>query len=165
MGMYATTANPHSILFSILFYSTLFLCQCVTSPPHLIDAEFDKLNALTVYLFIYGTTALSGPRSPHYRGFTITLNDTHSVGLLWTRDRPNARDLHLTRHNTHNRQTSMPSAGLEPISPARERPKTQALDRAATGTGHICTTGNYSQKMATNLCSYCTTIPICPLNR
>jgi hypothetical protein len=31
----------------------------------------------------------SGPGPPHYRGFTITLRHTpHSVGLLWTRDRP-----------------------------------------------------------------------------
>ena len=88
--MYAAKANFDSILFYILFYATLFLCQCVTSPPHLIDAEFDKLNALTVYVFIYGTTATSGPRPSHYRGFTITLNDTHSVGLLWISDRPKA---------------------------------------------------------------------------
>ena len=45
------------------------------------------------------------------------------------------RDLYLTTHNTHNRQTSMPPAGFEPTIPAGERPQTYALDRAATGTG------------------------------
>jgi hypothetical protein len=45
------------------------------------------------------------------------------------------RDLYLTTHNTHNRQTSMPSVGFEPMISAGERPQTYALDRAATGTG------------------------------
>ena len=41
----------------------------------------------------------------------------------------------FTTHNTHNRQTSMPPVGFEPIISAGERPKTCALDRAATGNG------------------------------
>ena len=45
------------------------------------------------------------------------------------------RDLYLTTHNTHNRQTSMPPEGFEPAIPASERSQTYALDRAATGTG------------------------------
>jgi len=46
------------------------------------------------------------------------------------------RDLYLTTHNTHNRQTSMPPVGFEPTISAGERPQTHALDRAATGTGN-----------------------------
>ena len=42
------------------------------------------------------------------------------------------RDLYLT---THNKQTSMPPVGFEPTISAGERPKTYALDRAATGIG------------------------------
>ena len=45
------------------------------------------------------------------------------------------RDLYLTTHNTHNRQTSMPPVEFGPTIPASERPQTYALDRAATGTG------------------------------
>ena len=45
------------------------------------------------------------------------------------------RDLYLTTHNTHNRQTSMPPVGFEPTISASERPQTYALDRAATETG------------------------------
>ena len=45
------------------------------------------------------------------------------------------RDLYLTTHNAHNRQTSMPLVGFKPTISADERPKTYALDRAATGTG------------------------------
>ena len=45
------------------------------------------------------------------------------------------RDLYLTTYNVHNRQTSTPPVGFEPIIPASERPQTYTLDRAATGTG------------------------------
>ena len=47
------------------------------------------------------------------------------------------RDLYLTTHNTHNRQTSVPSVGFEPTISAGVRPQTYALDRVATGTGRI----------------------------
>jgi hypothetical protein len=40
------------------------------------------------------------------------------------------RDLYLTTHNTHNRQTSMPPVGFETTILAGERPQTHALDRA-----------------------------------
>jgi len=43
------------------------------------------------------------------------------------------RDLYLTTHNTHNRQTSMPPAGFETTISADERPQTYALDGVATG--------------------------------
>ena len=45
------------------------------------------------------------------------------------------RDLYLTTHNTHNRQTSMAPVGFEPTISPSERPQTYALDRVATGTG------------------------------
>ena len=47
------------------------------------------------------------------------------------------RDLYLTTHNTHNRQTSMPPVGFEPTISAGKRPPAHALDRTATGTGHL----------------------------
>jgi len=37
-----------------------------------------------------------------------------------------SRDLYLTTHNNHNRQTSMPPVGFEPTTPAGERPQTYA---------------------------------------
>jgi hypothetical protein len=45
------------------------------------------------------------------------------------------RDLYVTPRNTHNRQTSMPPVGFEPMISAGERPQTYALERAATETG------------------------------
>jgi hypothetical protein len=50
------------------------------------------------------------------------------------------RDLYLTTHNTHNRQTSMPPVGFEPAIPSSKRLQSYALDRAATGTGPIAYT-------------------------
>ena len=43
------------------------------------------------------------------------------------------RDLYLTTHNTHNRQTTMSPVGFEPTISAGEWPQTYALDCAATG--------------------------------
>ena len=45
------------------------------------------------------------------------------------------RDLYLTTHDTHNRQTSMPPVGFEPTISAGERPQKYTLDLAVTGTG------------------------------
>jgi len=66
----------------------------------------------------------------------ITLNDTHTIGRTRL-DEGSARrrDLYLTTHNTHKRQTSMPPEGFEPAIPASERSQTQVLDRATTGIG------------------------------
>ena len=46
------------------------------------------------------------------------------------------RDLYLTTHNTHDKQTSIPPLGFEPTISACERTQTYAFDRAATGTGN-----------------------------
>ena len=68
-----------------------------------------------------------------YRGFTNTLRHA-TVGRTpldaWSARR---RDLYLTTHNTHNRQTSMPPVGFEPTISVRERPQTHVLDLPATG--------------------------------
>jgi len=81
--------------------------------------------------FSHGPTAADGPGPPHYRGFTTTFS--HATLRRAPLDRWSAgrRDLYLTRHNTHKRQTSMPSAGFKPAIPS----KRAALDRAAIGNG------------------------------
>jgi len=70
-----------------------------------------------------------------YRGFAITLR--HATLGRNPPDECSARrrDLYLTTHNTHKRQTSMPPACFEPTIPGSDRPKTYALDRTATGIG------------------------------
>jgi len=57
------------------------------------------------------------------------------------------RDLYLTTHNTHNRQTPMPPVGFEPTISAGERPQTYILDHAATGTSiHVTLHDHFSSK-------------------
>jgi hypothetical protein len=91
-----------------------------------------QLHAQAAFFF-HSATAHRGPGSPHYRGFTIILRHT-TLGRTpldeWSARR---RDLYLTTHNIHKRQTSMLLAGFEPAIPPSERPQTHALDRAATG--------------------------------
>jgi hypothetical protein len=49
--------------------------------------NYKKLPTLNYFSSI-GATAPTGPGPPHYRGFTITL--THTTGLIWTSDQPDA---------------------------------------------------------------------------
>ena len=50
------------------------------------------------------------------------------------------RDLYLTTHNIHERQTSVPPPGgiRTRNAPTSQRPQTHALDRLATGAGTLC---------------------------
>jgi len=85
--------------------------------------------------FIVAPTTPSGPRPPHYRGFTIILR--HTTLSRNPLDEWSARRLYLylKTHNTHKKQTSTPPTGFEPTISAGERPQTHSLDSAATGTG------------------------------
>ena len=58
------------------------------------------------------------------------------------------RDLYLTTHNKHNRETSMTPVGFKPIISAGERPQTHALDSAATGTNKKLLGTNYNARMS-----------------
>ena len=57
------------------------------------------------------------------------------------------RDLYLTTHNIHKRQTSMYLAGFEPAIPASERTQTHALDRAATEISILSSYLNFEEKI------------------
>ena len=71
------------------------------------------------------------------------------------------RDLSLTTHNTHNRQTSTPPVGFEPTISAGERPQTHTLDRAATETGWCNVTLNkFKFKLPGSNSTFC--IADCP---
>jgi hypothetical protein len=64
--------------------------------------------------------------------YSVTYTHTHTEDLLWTKD----RDLYLTTHSTHNRLTSMPSAGCGiPAIPGSKRPQMHTFERAASGIG------------------------------
>jgi hypothetical protein len=72
-----------------------------------------------VFLSPHGATAPRGPGPPHYRGFTTTPRHT-TLGMtpLGTRS-VRCREIHLTRHNTHTRQTSMPPRGVRTRIPSK----------------------------------------------
>jgi len=78
-----------------------------------------------------GSTALVGQDLLSVAVSRSYSDTPHSVGLLWTSDRPLQRPLRYGIQ--HLQETFMPPAGLEPAIPASERPQNNALDRAATG--------------------------------
>ena len=82
-----------------------------------------------------GETGPSGLGLSHNRGFTITLSYTTLGRTPLDKCSARRRELYVTRHNTHNRQTSMYPPGFEPAIPGDERPQTHALDRTPTGIG------------------------------
>jgi len=86
--------------------------------------------------FFCGVATQRGSWPPHSWGFLDHTKRHTTVGRTpleeWS---PRRRDLYLTTHNTHNRQTSMPPVRFKPTISAGERQQTYALYRAATGTG------------------------------
>jgi len=109
-----------------------------------VTTNFDKhclfcalQHGIWVHIFFFcGAATQCGSRPPHSWGFLDHTQRRTTVGRTplyeWS---ARCRDLYLTTHNTHNRQTSMPPVGFEPAISAGERPQTYALDRATTGTG------------------------------
>jgi hypothetical protein len=84
-----------------------------------------------------------------FRGFMITLFRHTTVGRTHLNEGPTRRrDLYLTTHNIHKRQTSMPPVGFEPTILVNERPQTHSLDRTATGIGKC----NVNLQIASMLC-------------
>ena len=87
-----------------------------------------KIANKTLVIYIHGETA------PVSQGLLIIENSRSHSGTALSRtflDEWSARhrNLYLTTHNTHNRQTSIPPAVFEPAIPANKRPQTHSLDR------------------------------------
>ena len=95
--------------------------------------------------------------SPHWaRASSFTRSSDHTKRTTVGRtplDEGSARrkDLYLTTHNIHNRETSMPPEVFEPTIAAGERLHTHALNRPATGTGHDSVTGSDYSLIASNV--------------
>ena len=97
-----------------------------------------QIDHILFTFFFCGAATQRGAWPPRSWGFLDHTQRRTTVGRTaldeWS---ARHRDLYLTTHNTHNRQTSMPPVGFELTISAGERPQTYALDRAATGTG-VC---------------------------
>jgi len=86
----------------------------------------------------FGTTAPQWAVASSFTRFVDHTQQHTTVGRTPLDERSaRRRDVYLTTHNTHNRQTSMPPVGYELTISAGERPQTYALDRVATGTGTL----------------------------
>ena len=115
------------------------LCSCIRLLVYNRDGQCLLRGTNWVFesnRLTFGATTPSGPGPPHFRGFTIILrHTTHSIGLLWTSEQPDA-GTSTWQHTQVTRDTLLrPPAGFEPAIPTRERSQTHALDRAATGIG------------------------------
>jgi hypothetical protein len=92
-------------------------------------------NMIIHYYYFFCDAAIQRGSWPYSWGFLDHTQRRTTVGRTpldeWSTRR---RDLYLTTHNTHNRQTFMPLVGFEPTIPAGERPQTYVLNRAVTGT-------------------------------
>jgi len=97
-------------------------------------------------LSYFGATPASRPGPPDYWLYTITLRHT-TIGRNpleeWSALR---RDLYLAGHNSHNRRTSVPSAGFEPTNPTSERPQTHTRPLESAGT--VIRLGLYLQQVS-----------------
>jgi len=104
------------------------------NPVHTPTHHFRKLcfyESPFIQLRLFFLSCLGcpiGPKPPHW-GFEITFRYT-AIGRTppgqWSARR---RDLYLTTHNTHKRQTSMPPVGFEPTISEGHLRQTYALDR------------------------------------
>ena len=110
-----------------------FLCN-------LIEKTFTKIYRVNLNLvfILFLTRQSQWAMASSFTKFLDHIQRHTTVGRTpldeWSARR---RELYLTTHNTHNRQTSMPPVGFEPTISAGERLQTYALDRAATGTGYL----------------------------
>ena len=108
---------------------------------------FQNYLSFTFYISVFHTFFLffflaqqppSGPGPPHSRKFLDHTQERTTVGRTFLdEESARRRDLHVTTHKNHNRQTTMPPVGFEPTISAGERSQIYALDRAATGTGSV----------------------------
>ena len=88
------------------------------------------------FCFLFGRNSPQWARASSSRFLDHTWRTTVGRTPLdeWSAHR---RDLYLITQNTNNRRTYMPPVGFEPTVSAGEWPQTHALDRTATGTGHL----------------------------
>jgi hypothetical protein len=135
---YFLTVSPIRIRSGPFFFVCIDLTDLYDEGQIAINYEAPCYTVFFLLLFDVIFLWLDNPtelKPPPCRGFEITFRNT-TLGRT-PQDECSAccRDLYLSTHNIHRRQTSMFPAGLETTIPASERPKTYTLGRAAIGIG------------------------------
>ena len=126
----------HSPRFKPPTFFSLLVCFCFVLPFVLFCLFRFLMTMLVVsYSLLFDATTPQWARSSFTRFLDHTRRRTTVSSIPLDEWSARRRGLYLITHNTHSRQTSMPSEGFEPTVPAGERPQTYTLDRAATGTG------------------------------
>jgi hypothetical protein len=132
--MHAATFRCNSIIHS---YITIVICS-------LLIFVFLRTNTLS---FIKSTSrsSLCGSLFPAHCEYRVLLLHLTILSATYTLGKTplgegsaRRRDLYLTTHSIHKRQTTMHLAGIEVTIPASERLHTYALDRTAARIGQLC---------------------------
>jgi len=108
------------------------------------NVNFVCLYCIILYIYIYIPPVALRPNAGH--GLLILeVSRSHTTTTQHSRYDSSGRMISSSQRplpdNTHNRQTSMPPVRFETTISTGERPQTNALDRAATGTGCIIILG------------------------
>jgi hypothetical protein len=128
--------NPPYILFYKLLHSCIlcyFYCNVFAILKSSGKYILNPVSGVVVFYVGILFSWLTGSRPPHVWGFEITLRHTTLDRTPLDEWPARRRDLYLTTHSTHKRQTSTPPAGFKSAIPASEWPQTHGLDRSATG--------------------------------
>jgi hypothetical protein len=102
------------------------------------------------FCFLNGVTAPSGPGILIIEPSWSHWDTPNSVGLLWTSDQPDA-ETSTWQHMTLTRNIHPASSGIWNRNHSSERPRTHALDRAATGTGWGIFTRKYCSRFTPHI--------------
>jgi hypothetical protein len=140
------------------------------------------INTVTIIVVVVvfrGVIDSSGPGPPQYRGFTITLRHTTLGRTPLNELSVRRRDLYLTTHNTHNRQTSMPlrrdsnpqsqqascrrckSLTARPLGPARYNGTSLSPVHFEFMTKRVIYSGKKGSKTENHKCTKATIISLC----
>jgi len=144
-------ANEYHMHYVVSFKEILFSVpiQCLFRPFQSKKNNFQNISLMEFncriepnkIFFNFFFLWLCGPTWAMISSFLRFLDHTQrciTVGRTpldeWSARR---RDLYMTTHNTHNRQTFMPPVGFETTISVGERPQIYALERAATLIGEL----------------------------
>jgi hypothetical protein len=110
---------------SLRFYSVFHGKRCgnLSWPKTAFSRLFSTKDSLaTVLVFFFGATAQHEPGPPHFVRYLDHAQWHITVGRTpLAEGSASHRDIYLTTHNTHKRQTSLLPVGFEPLIPVSER--------------------------------------------